>query len=351
LTTDATNGVPITIPADGVGMTEAVLVAWLQEPDAAVEPGDPIAEIETDKSTIVLQSPAAGFLSRHEVAVGAVVEVGGVIARILMSKEDAPEPPTPAEPTTTPLEPDRVRVSEPVAVADDGGRLRHRLSPRARRAQQEQGEQGETGRGRAERVRDVIAQRVTQSWREIPHFTVTSEVDAEPIVARFEALRAAEPKATFTDVLLRLLAEAVNVEGTTVDLGLAVASDAGVMIVMVENVLSLDDVALTDARMSAVRRAREGRLNAADLTGTPAATLSNLGVANVDLFTGIIPFGQRLLVTVGRIRPRAVVDGGGAVVARPTMFVTVNADHRSLDGLEAAQILDRFVGATTRGGG
>ena len=155
---------------------------------------------------------------------GAVVEVGGVIARILSTKDDAPPP-----------EPDQVPAGETVAVADEGGRLPHRLSPRARRTQQEQ---GEPGRGRAERVRDVIAQRVTQSWREIPHFTVTSEVDAEPIVARFEVLRAAEPKATFTDVVLRLLAEALSVEDTSVDLGLAVASDAGVMIVTVENVLS-----------------------------------------------------------------------------------------------------------------
>ena len=98
------------------------------------------------------------------------------------------------------------------------------------------------------------------------------------------------------------------------------------------------------ARSSAPARAGSRRpiLNAA-----PVSTLSNLGAFGVDQFTGVIATGQTTLLTVGRIRDRVVVRGR-ALEARPTMFATLNVDHRALDGSDAAKLLDRFATAAER---
>src|SRR6202012_863960 len=88
---------------------------------------------------------------------------------------------------------------------------------------------------------------------------------------------------------------------------------------------------LVAARGAAVQRGRDGRLNSADLTTEPVASLSNLGSRGVDAFTGVIATGQQLLRTGGRIRPRPVAIEGGIGV-RPTLIATLNVDHRSFDG-------------------
>ena len=66
-----------------------------------------------------------------------------------------------------------------------------------------------------------------------------------------------------------------------------------------------------------------------------------------DQFTGVIASGQDTLLTVGRIRDRVVVRGR-ALEARPTLFATLNVDHRTLDGADAAKLLDRFATAVER---
>jgi pyruvate/2-oxoglutarate dehydrogenase complex dihydrolipoamide acyltransferase (E2) component len=337
--------VPLTIPAEGIGMTEAVIVAWLQEPGANVTKGDPVAEIETDKSTLVLDSPATGVLSEARAAVGAVVEVGGVITEVLVGDRPAASPAAPnAEPPSEQRPEPSPSPTPPVpseAAAASTHRAPHRLSPRARRAQQE----ASTPVDPAARARRVIAERVTESWRTIPHFAVTCELVADPLLARLARRRATEPTATMTDVLLQALAQSIG-EEEKVNLGLAVATPRGVMIVVIEDVLGQSADELTRARQAAITRAREGRLSNIDLTVTPAGTLSNLGNKGVDFFTGIIPLEQRLLLTVGRIRPRVIADDTGSMIVRPTMFVTANVDHRALDGIDAAAVLERFEAAT-----
>ena len=72
----------IKIVSQGVGMTEAVITAWLKQPGDAVNQGDVIAEIETDKATVEIEAPVAGRLGPHLAAEGDVVEVGTTIVVI-----------------------------------------------------------------------------------------------------------------------------------------------------------------------------------------------------------------------------------------------------------------------------
>lgn len=260
----------VTIPALGMAMTGAVLTRWYKEPGETVAAGEAIAEIETDKSAVDLESPADGVLGPHLVAEGDEVPIGAAVTRVL---DDAAEPgpgeaaPVPREETPAPYNPDpfpvpadTVRVAVPAAAAGavDGvsaagttfphARAPHKLSPRKRMlarlaaeaAAQEKTQETErtatapaplavpadgglTGRTEAALApatlpagggltgrRGAVAQAVAESWRTIPHFAVQREIDASDADACLAAMRAVAPEATYTDLLLRAFALAVG---------------------------------------------------------------------------------------------------------------------------------------------
>ncbi len=335
----------IVIPSVGIAMEEALLVKWLKEPGEDVAVDEPVAEIETDKATMDLVSPAEGRLGPHLVEAGEVVPVGGTVARVTADDEgDADEPAVAAlEEARRPALP---TDEAPAPAASE--RSPHSLSPRARRLAKQRAEQPaivQTGG----RFRELIAARVSESWREIPHFAVSREVGAEALLATVEQLRVVgtAPRPTLTDLLLRALSRALAATGLPgrIDVGLAVATGDGVVIPVVQDVLAKDASALAQARSEAVERARAGRLSPEDLRITPASTLSNLGPLGVDRFTGIIALGQTSLLTVGRAVPRVVADGSRTLSVRTTLDATLNADHRKLDGAEAARLLSFFASA------
>jgi 2-oxoglutarate dehydrogenase E2 component (dihydrolipoamide succinyltransferase) len=77
----------ITIPALGIAMEEVLLIEWLRRPGDDVAEGDPVAEIETDKTTVELTSPVSGRLGAHLYEAGATVPVGATIARVRTGEE------------------------------------------------------------------------------------------------------------------------------------------------------------------------------------------------------------------------------------------------------------------------
>jgi len=348
----------VTIPALGMAMTEATLTQWFKQPGDAVAAGDVLAEIETDKSAVELESPADGTLGRHLVSEGDAVPIGDAVVRILGPGETETDGTGPDQVATP--SPDQVAAEPPTTAAAGGagrvdpgpGRPPHALSPRKRRLAKLAAERGETdpvlvahGAGLAPadgRIRHAIAERVSQSWREIPHFSVQREIDATEGAAVLAALRARDIAATYTDLLLRALARAVqHTAGGQGDIGLAVATPAGVMMPVLTAIGGLAPAELVAARSAAVQRGRDGRLSSADLTAAPVASLSNLGSRGVDAFTGVIASGQQLLLTAGQVRPRPVAIEGGIGV-RPTLIATLNVDHRSFDGDLAADVLAAF---------
>ncbi|MDP9255495.1 MAG: 2-oxo acid dehydrogenase subunit E2, partial [Actinomycetota bacterium] len=196
--------------------------------------------------------------------------------------------------------------------------------------------------------RELIARKVTEAWQTIPHFAVTREIDASELLAFAAWSKREGLPVTVTDLLLIALARAVATpEDPAPAIGLAVATERGVLIPVIREVTELGLAGLAAERASAIERARSGRLAASDLAGAPVSTLSNLGSFGVDQFTGVIAAGQATLLTVGRIRDRVVVRGR-ALEARPTLFATLNVDHRALDGSDAAKLLDRFATAVER---
>jgi pyruvate dehydrogenase E2 component (dihydrolipoamide acetyltransferase) len=407
----------VIIPALGMAMTEAVLTRWYKEPGEAVAAGEVIAEIETDKSAVDLESPADGILGPHLVGEGAEVPVGAAVTQVLdgaapagadagpIQHDAAPVPseaapvPSEAAPAQTPAAPapggppaetaaPAVAPAAPVTAPASAGtgpardadgfvpkgpatRAPHKLSPRKRmqaRLAAEAAARANGGEGSPaapEQVvsapapvsppaapppaaggltgrRAAVAQAVAESWRTIPHFSVQREIDASDADACLAAMRARAPEATYTDLLLRAFALAVNSIGQRgSDLGLAVATPDGVMMPIISGVPDLDVPGLVAARKAATKRGREGRLAAGDLAGPAVAAISNLGARGVDSFTGIVPTGRRLLLTTGRIAGRPVVVDGRLGV-RATLIATLNVDHRYLDGDRTADVLDVF---------
>jgi pyruvate dehydrogenase E2 component (dihydrolipoamide acetyltransferase) len=341
----------ITIPSLGVAMENALVVAWLKQEGDQVEADEPVVEIETDKSTMELVAPAAGRLGPHLYAEGAIVPVGVAVAAVYDADDGVAAVDVPAgDPVGDPVASAPAGRAEPQAPRQDAGSARtpHRASPRARRLAATSSAASElpapTAPTRSGRFRELIAGRVSESWQTTPHFSVVREIEVEQLRAELDRLKAAGRSLTVTDLLLRAQALALAAEpdaNEASDLGLAVASEHGVMIPVVRNVLgrSLDDLAA--ARQAAVNRGREGRLAPDDLE-LPSSTLSNLGTVAIDAFTGIIAVGQSSLVTVGRIR-RAPCVVGDEIVARDVLTATVNADHRVLDGADAARILVAFA--------
>ena len=362
--------IEVTIPAVGMAMTEALLAAWLKQPGDVVCAGEPIAEIETDKATMELESPADGVLGEHLFAAGSMVPIAEPVCRILDAGEadgekstadpaagesDSVEPPiaVPAfdgifDELRQPTQPD---VGLAVASANDdpilARRTPHAQSPRQRRLARLAPEHGApTEPPLSSRRRDAIAARVTESWRTIPHFAVSREVDASGVLEALRELRRDVPTATVTDLLLHACAAMVAAfpASTSGDVGLAVATPDGVMMPVIVDANGLSAADLVSARQAATRRAREGRLAEADMSTQPFGSLSNLGGLDVDSFTGIIPLGQQCLMTVGRIAPRLVASPG-AFSFRDTISTTLNVDHRTIDGDVAARALNVFAQA------
>lgn len=391
----------VTIPALGMAMTEALLMTWLKQPGDTVAEGEPIAEIETDKATMDLESPATGLLGRHLFDVGALVPIASPVCRILEVGEvepsdngsvaDAPASSAPtAEPaafagiydelhpveTLAPSVLDAPATTAPVNSAPattaptaaprtaDGHRAPHAMSPRQRRLAREAaatgspapvGTSGSAVSSVAGRRREAIAVRVSEAWRTIPHFAVSREIDGSAAIAALKALRGERPDATMTDLFLHAFAAAADwlclttgfasgPGSTSSDVGLAVATPDGVMIPVVTDAAQLTPSDMIGARQDATRRGREGHLSKTDVTSTPVGSLSNLGALGVDSFTGIIPLGQLCLLTIGRIAPRLVPSDSG-ISTTQILQATLNVDHRAIDGDVAARALDVFAQA------
>ena len=355
----------VTIPSVGMAMTEAVLNVWLKNPGDSVAAGETLAEIETDKSALDLESPSDGLLGRHLVSAGATVPVGQVIVRILAPGEVEPDDKADERADAASTTGAGALVQAPGAPAVRTGvdeRVPHALSPRKRQQLREQARaaasevpasaaaasaaEASTASGlRGPRFRAAIAEHVSESWRTIPHFAVLRHIDARLAQDALAVMRANGLAATITDLLLHALATALSGSADdSGDLGLAVATPDGVVIPVIGRVSDLGSAALVAARAAAVARAREGQLSATDLAARPLASLSNLGGFGVESFTGIIPLGQKLLLTTGTIVDRPVAVEG-RVTVQPSFSATLNVDHRHFDGDGAARILQSFQSA------
>jgi pyruvate dehydrogenase E2 component (dihydrolipoamide acetyltransferase) len=239
-------------------------------------------------------------------------------------------------------------------VAEDVERATAAPAPAAAPAAAAPADAGEVEVVELTSVRRTIARRLTEAW-EAPVFQLTIAAECTELLdvreQLVEHMREGDVKPTVNDVLTRLVAAAlmrhrpVNatfVDGRvhrypTADVGIAVAAPTGLVVPVVRGVerKSIQEVAA--ARGDLVRRARDGKLQLADLEGG-TFTISNLGMYGIDQFIAVLNPPQVAILAVGSIEERPLAVDGELVVA-PLMTMTLTCDHRAIDGSEGAEFL------------
>ncbi|SUZ90488.1 uncharacterized protein METZ01_LOCUS43342, partial [marine metagenome] len=221
--------------------------------------------------------------------------------------------------------------------------------------------QMEAGRHDLRGIRGVVARNMARSWSEIPHIHTMDEVDASLLVDFRNRIRSMDRRGA--DAVTHLAVAAVaaaralrqfpmvngHLEGDpadaivipeSVNLGIAVATQRGLIVPVVRDADTLDLFAMAEAITEVADRARADDLSAADLSGA-TFTITNYGSLGGRFATPIIPPGQGAILGLGSVAERPVaVDG--AVVARPTLPVVLGADHRLIDG-DLAEAFRRTV--------
>jgi pyruvate dehydrogenase E2 component (dihydrolipoamide acetyltransferase) len=363
------------LPDLGEGLTEGEIARWLVEEGQEIAEDDPLVEIQTDKTTVEIPSPAAGVVSRILVEEGAVVPVGTVLV-VIGGDGAAPEE----------AEQPRAAAASAMAGGQSPGRVsegRSRATPLVRRLAQELGVEleslagtGPQGRitegdvraaamsggqapghvreGRREPIRGVrrlMAENMTRSHRDIPAVTWVEECD-------------------FTDVdldrlvplVLKACAEALReypelnarVEGAELvyldryDIGVAVATEEGLVVPVVRgcDAASLDELDAEVRRLA--EAARAGTLKPEELRdGT--FTITSAGKFAGLVVTPLINPPQVAILGVHRIAERPVARDGEIAVRR-IGNVSVTFDHRVIYGKRAAEFGLAVIGRLEQSG-
>jgi len=330
------------LPDLGEGLTEGEIARWLVSEGQEVAEDDPLVEIQTDKTTVEIPSPAAGKVAQILVEEGKVVPVGTVL--VVIGGDGAP----PAAPA----------AEKP----KDAGAPKGKATPLVRRIAQELGVDldtvtgtGPQGRiteqdvrssagpqeGRREPLRGVrrlIAEHMSRAHREVPAVTWVEEcdfsnVDLKRLVAT--ALKAcAEALKEFPELNARLEGDEI-VYLDRYDLGIAVQTEQGLVVPVVRDCdsRSVDELQHDLERLADAARA--GTLAAEELRGS-TFTVTSAGKLAGLFQTPIVNHPEVAILSIGRIAERPVVRDG-AVVPAPVGYVSVTFDHRVVDGARAAE--------------
>lgn len=206
-------------------------------------------------------------------------------------------------------------------------------------------------------MRRTIAARLLEAKTTIPHFYLQAEVDAEPLVQLRQQLNAANeaaglPKFTVNDFILKATAVAAThvpkanasfsgdsiVQYGSVHLACAVAIDDGLVTPVIRDAGSKTLSQISAEIKDLAAKARSKKLKPEQYQGG-TLTVSNLGSYGVDLFFAIINPPQSLIVSVGAILKKPVINAAGAIVPGQRLVLALSCDHRVVDGAIGAHFL------------
>lgn len=391
--------VALEVPKVGLVMENARLVRWLKKVGDVIKRGEPLLELETEKSVVEIESTESGRLVEILLQADQEARVGDRIAWLENDSLETPSTRCASAPTSAPARQSATAqasgvAATPSAPSVDNMGERIKSSPVARRLAAEhsldlRGITG-TGPGRRVQLNDVqqaieaksaqratscapsgaqplsslrrsLARSMTLSNATIPQFIVERGVDWTAINAvrarLLTQLPAGAPRPSINDFLLQAIAHtllsfpALNAtfcgEVNSPDAGIVPANGAHIaLVVAVENGLLVPVfhgveqfglLELARRRNETVARAASGRLKRAELEGA-TISLSNLGSRGPDRFTALISPPQSAILAVGRQRD-CVVAIDGDIHVRPMSQLTLTVDHRVADGRLAADFL------------
>ena len=348
------------LPDLGEGLTEGEVARWLVSEGDEVAEDQPLVEIQTDKTTVEIPSPAAGKVAQILVEEGAVVPVGTILVVI---GEDGAQP---AVQTPAPPKDD---ASRSVALGHvPAGRVR--ATPLVRRLAQEldveleqltgTGPQGRVteadvraaaapearapepvSEGRREPLRGVrrlIVEHMARAHREVPAVTWVEECDFSGVDLKLlvpTVLKAAAATLQeFPELNARLEKDQI-VYLDRYDLGVAVQTDEGLVVPVVRGCDSASIDELADEVTRLAESARAGTLKPEELRGS-TFTVTSAGKLAGLFQTPLVNHPEVAILSIGRIAERPVVRDSELAVGR-TGYVSVTFDHRVVDGARAAE--------------
>jgi pyruvate dehydrogenase E2 component (dihydrolipoamide acetyltransferase) len=381
----------IIMPKLGETMEEGKIGKLIKKEGDRVERGEPYFEVVTDKANFEVESLKSGIIRKWLVKEGDEIKVIEVIGYIA----DTMDEPLPKEEVKT-----EVKQAEPVKLenkplnavqhqAPAGGRIF--ISPAARKLAaiksidisqikgsgpngriMEKDVNGFSGTPAADvsssssakyksvkltGMRKIIAERLSKSMREAPHFYVQVDVEmSKAMKAREEAKKNRSP-VSLNDFIIKACAEALkkhpgfNVhfindeirEFAEINIGFAVSLENGLVVPVIKDAVSKTAEAIAEESKALIKKAREGKLTPSDMEGG-TFTISNMGMLGIDSFTAIINPPQVGILAIAGIKS---VPGflDGKVIEKKIMKITLSSDHRVIDGVYAAS----FVNAVKEG--
>ncbi|NOT04044.1 MAG: 2-oxo acid dehydrogenase subunit E2 [Anaerolineales bacterium] len=391
----------ISMPKLGFDMAEGLLVRWVKQVGESINKGDVLAEIETDKATVEVESSATGVVLQLIVDQGTMVPVNAPIAIVgnageVVSeqkaeggKQQVDEKPAPQ------TQPTVVSVQQASAPLDTGS---VKASPLAKKIARDQkvdlsNVQGTGPGGRIVRkdieaalshqspvtsplvpvsltsglvdktttttkLRQAIGRRLVESKTTIPHFYVTHEFKMDALMDMRKQVNAYLPdneKVSVNDFILKGVALSLrqfpNLNATIkgseviqfghVNVGVAVTVPGGLMTVVVKDTDQKTLRQISGEVKVMAARARDGKVKPDDVDGSTFST-SNLGMYDVEDFIAIINPPEAGILAISSAREVPVVEGGELKVGW-RMKATISVDHRISDGAEAAQFMQKLA--------
>ncbi len=390
--------VELVMPRMSDTMESGTIARWLKQEGQDVKKGEPIAEIETDKATMQLESYAGGTLQRILLKEGQSAPIGTPIA-VIGAAGEAPaakaapsgQPPpsvttaAPVPPTPTPTPSQGRIIASPIArrLAEElnidlrgvtgtgpGGRITREDVELV--AEQQRGLPAaapaapvapaptapvEPAAAPVERpltrMQETIARRMVLSKTTIPHFYVTAEVDmAEAAQLRQQLIEAwTEVRVSFSDLIVKAVGLALKAHPIVnaswrenaieyhgdVNVGYAVATEGGLLVPVLHQVDKTGLRTLSKQLKDLVQRTREGKSMPGDFEGG-TFTVSNLGQYPVEDFLAIVNPPESAILAVARIEKKPVVKGD-AIVISERVHLSLSADHRVFYGATAGEFL------------
>jgi len=396
----------VEMPKLGFDMAEGTLAKWVKSEKDPVEKGDILAEIETDKATVEVESAFGGIVYKQLITEGTAVPIGTPIAVVAEKGEEvdldtlvgkSAAEPAQAEPEPEPDQQRAIHASAQPAASDEESEI-IKASPIAKRIAKEKGislanitgtgpggrivkrdlekaekspsSQPYAGKSKASiqagvdeeiqvsNLRKMIGERLTESRQTVPHFYITSMYDVAELLKTRKQLNKELPdeqRVSVNDFIIRAAALALrdfpnlnaSLSGTTLkrhgDIHIGVA-------VAVDNglltvvVRNADQKPLTQISQEANEMIRRVKAGKVrnDDIEGSTFTISNLGMYNVEDFVAIINPPEAAILAVGSAKQIPVAIDGELDIGW-RMKATISADHRITDGAEAAEFMQHLA--------
>jgi len=332
-------------------MQEGTIVDLFVKIGDQVRENDVIYEIETDKATLEVESPAAGFVKYIAADLGMTLQVGRPVMVLADKNEDLPQSlidslrltgtaPADTQLPAAKLEPQTSHPDEDPAAAP------------AEPTPLSEIKLGDTIP--LSRIQKITARKMLRSKREIPCFYLNVRADLTDLARlRNELNAAAETKISFNDLLMRALAISLqkfpimtgSLSGDKIELprqiniGLSVSAPQGLVVPVIKNIQDKTVTQITRTTADLIQKARTNNLRLTDLEDA-CITISNLGSLGVESFIPIVVPGQCSILGVGKITDIQIPQGPDHNTIRKFMTLTLAVDHRIANGAYAAQFLD-----------